>query len=189
MRICQRSYRCLRKKADFPTEDIIFDCNVVTIATGLPEHNNYGLDSIEAVVEMKKTCPCGSFSVDMNNLFLSFRGGALGGPAPLSIEGQLRQWSRAAHKGLGHQGEVPRCERNPHRRSWQSHRHHQGAHVEALTEYVMRTTDATIGCTRVLLRGHLYNAEGAPRPNSRGGSLYVSDGAPRPNSRGGSLYK
>merc|ERR1712242_688254 len=52
----------------------MFDCNVLTIATGLPEHNNYGLDFINAVEEIKKTCPCVSFSGGLSNLSFSFRG-------------------------------------------------------------------------------------------------------------------
>ena len=74
VRICQRSYRTLREKLDFPPEDIIFDCNVLTIATGLPEHNSYGLDFINAVAEIKRTCPCVSFSGGLSNLSFSFRG-------------------------------------------------------------------------------------------------------------------
>ena len=74
VRICQRSYRCLRENIDFPPEDIIFDCNVLTIATGLPEHNSYGIDFINAVAEIKRTCPCVSFSGGLSNLSFSFRG-------------------------------------------------------------------------------------------------------------------
>merc|ERR1712232_1066296 len=74
VRICQRSYRLLRQKVDFPPEDIIFDCNVLTIATGLPEHNSYGIDFIRAVEEIKRTCPCVSFSGGLSNLSFSFRG-------------------------------------------------------------------------------------------------------------------
>jgi 5-methyltetrahydrofolate--homocysteine methyltransferase len=74
VRICQRSYRVLREKLDFPPEDIIFDCNVLTIATGLPEHNSYALDFINAVAEIKRTCPCVSFSGGLSNLSFSFRG-------------------------------------------------------------------------------------------------------------------
>jgi 5-methyltetrahydrofolate--homocysteine methyltransferase len=74
VRICQRSYRTLREKLDFPPEDIIFDCNVLTIATGLPEHNSYGIDFINAVAEIKRTCPCVSFSGGLSNLSFSFRG-------------------------------------------------------------------------------------------------------------------
>jgi 5-methyltetrahydrofolate--homocysteine methyltransferase len=74
VRICQRSYRLIRTKLDFPPEDIIFDCNVLTIATGLPEHNGYGIDFINAVAEIKRTCPCVSFSGGLSNLSFSFRG-------------------------------------------------------------------------------------------------------------------
>merc|ERR1719223_314192 len=74
VRICQRSYKLLRQKLDFPPEDIIFDCNVLTIATGLPEHNSYGLDFIQAVEVIKRTCPCVSFSGGLSNLSFSFRG-------------------------------------------------------------------------------------------------------------------
>ena len=59
---------------DFPPEDIIFDCNVLTIATGLPEHNSYAIDFINAVAEIKRTCPCVSFSGGLSNLSFSFRG-------------------------------------------------------------------------------------------------------------------
>jgi 5-methyltetrahydrofolate--homocysteine methyltransferase len=74
VRICQRSYKLMREKIDFPAEDIIFDCNVLTIATGLPEHNSYGIDFIKAVEEIKRTCPCVSFSGGLSNLSFSFRG-------------------------------------------------------------------------------------------------------------------
>ena len=74
VRICQRSYKCLRENIDFPPEDIIFDCNVLTIATGLPEHNSYAVDFINAVAEIKRTCPCVSFSGGLSNLSFSFRG-------------------------------------------------------------------------------------------------------------------
>merc|ERR1719444_624469 len=72
--MCQRSYRILRQRVNFPPEDIIFDCNVLTIATGLPEHNSYGIYFIEAVAEIKRTCPCVSFSGGLSNLSFSFRG-------------------------------------------------------------------------------------------------------------------
>jgi len=74
VRICQRSYKMLREKVDFPPEDIVFDCNVLTIATGLPEHNGYAIDFIKAVAEIKRTCPCVSFSGGLSNLSFSFRG-------------------------------------------------------------------------------------------------------------------
>ncbi|CAJ1415026.1 unnamed protein product [Effrenium voratum] len=74
IRICQRSYKLLRQKLDFPPEDIIFDCNVLAIATGCPSHNGYAIDFIKAVAEIKRTCPCVSFSGGLSNLSLSFRG-------------------------------------------------------------------------------------------------------------------
>merc|ERR1712190_32834 len=74
VRICTRSYKLLRSKLDFAPVDIIFDCNVLTIATGLLEHNSYGVDFIEAVAEIKRTCPCVSFSGGLSNLTFSFRG-------------------------------------------------------------------------------------------------------------------
>merc|ERR1719282_1616134 len=64
----------MRSKLDFAPEDIIFDCNVLTIATGLPEHNSYAIDFINAVAEIKRTCPCVSFSGGLSNLSFSFRG-------------------------------------------------------------------------------------------------------------------
>merc|ERR550537_582169 len=64
----------MRSKLNFNPQDIIFDCNVLTIATGLAEHNAYGLDFIRAVEELKKTCPCVSFSGGLSNLSFSFRG-------------------------------------------------------------------------------------------------------------------
>merc|ERR1712039_316817 len=74
VRICTRSYNLLRKKLNFNPEDIIFDCNVLTIATGLPEHNTYGIDFINAVAEIKRTCPGMGFSGGLSNLSFSFRG-------------------------------------------------------------------------------------------------------------------
>merc|ERR1719478_1026017 len=74
VRICQRSYKLLRMKLNFNLEDIIFDVNVLTIATGLEEHNAYGLDFIRAVEEIKRNCPCVSFNGGLSNLSFSFRG-------------------------------------------------------------------------------------------------------------------
>jgi 5-methyltetrahydrofolate--homocysteine methyltransferase len=74
VRICQRSYKLLRTKIDLPPGDIIFDSNVLTIATGLSAHNSYGIDFINAVAEIKRTCPCISFSVGLSNLSFAFSG-------------------------------------------------------------------------------------------------------------------
>ena len=86
VRICQHSYRVLRQNLDFPPEDIIFDCNVLTIATGLPEHTSYGIDFVNAVEEIKRTCRCVLFSGGFSNFSVSFRGlySLLDGCAPSS---------------------------------------------------------------------------------------------------------
>merc|ERR1719460_3541062 len=73
VRICTRAYKLL-KDIGFNMYDLIFDVNVLTIATGLPEHNGYGLDFILAVEEIKKLCPEVSFSGGLSNLSFSFRG-------------------------------------------------------------------------------------------------------------------
>lgn len=74
VRICERAYKLLREKLDFPAEDIIFDPNVLTVATGMEEHNSYGLDFIEAVKEIKQRCPGVLTSGGISNLSFSFRG-------------------------------------------------------------------------------------------------------------------
>merc|ERR1719181_1340504 len=73
VRICTRAYKLL-KGMGFNMYDVIFDVNVLTIATGLPEHNAYGLDFILAVEDIKKECPEVSFSGGLSNLSFSFRG-------------------------------------------------------------------------------------------------------------------
>ena len=93
VRICQRSYKLLREAIKFPPYDIVFDCNVLTIATGLPEHNSYGIDLTNAVVEIKKTCPCVSFSGGLSNLSFCFRGCDELMPRWLSlVEGVVNLW-------------------------------------------------------------------------------------------------
>jgi 5-methyltetrahydrofolate--homocysteine methyltransferase len=74
VRICQRAYKILTETVGFDPSDIIFDPNVLTVATGLEEHNNYGRDFIEAVAEIKKTCPEALTSGGISNLSFSFRG-------------------------------------------------------------------------------------------------------------------
>merc|ERR1719506_133698 len=73
VRICMRTYHLL-KGIGFNMYDIIYDVNVLTIATGLPEHNGYGLDFINAVETLHKMCPEVSFSGGLSNLSFSFRG-------------------------------------------------------------------------------------------------------------------
>jgi 5-methyltetrahydrofolate--homocysteine methyltransferase len=74
VRICERSYRLLREKLDFPPSDIIFDPNVLTVATGMEEHNSYALDFIRAVKEIKTRCPGVRTSGGISNVSFSFRG-------------------------------------------------------------------------------------------------------------------
>jgi 5-methyltetrahydrofolate--homocysteine methyltransferase len=71
--ICERAYKLLTG-IGFPPEDIIFDANVFAVATGIEEHDNYGVDFIEAVREIRKRCPHVHFSGGLSNLSFSFRG-------------------------------------------------------------------------------------------------------------------
>ena len=72
--ICSRAYRLLTEKAGFPASDIIFDPNVLAIATGIEEHNNYGIDFIETVKWIKANLPFAKVSGGISNLSFSFRG-------------------------------------------------------------------------------------------------------------------
>ncbi len=74
VRICQRAYKILTEEVGFPPEDIIFDANILTVATGIEEHNNYAVDFIEAVREIKATCPHAKCSGGVSNISFSFRG-------------------------------------------------------------------------------------------------------------------
>ncbi|MGN7801894.1 methionine synthase [Ensifer sp. 22521] len=72
--ICSRAYKLLTEEAGFPPEDIIFDPNIFAVATGIEEHNNYGVDFIEATREIIKTLPHVHISGGVSNLSFSFRG-------------------------------------------------------------------------------------------------------------------
>jgi 5-methyltetrahydrofolate--homocysteine methyltransferase len=72
--ICERAYRLLTEQVGFPAEDIIFDPNIFAIATGIEEHNNYGVDFIEATREIKRTLPHALISGGVSNVSFSFRG-------------------------------------------------------------------------------------------------------------------
>lgn len=74
IRICTRAYKLLTEKLDFDPSDIIFDPNILTVATGMDEHNNYAVDFIEAVSEIKALCPHVYTSGGVSNLSFSFRG-------------------------------------------------------------------------------------------------------------------
>ena len=74
VRICRRVYELLTEKVGMDPNDIIFDPNVLTVATGIEEHNNYALDFIEAVKEIKASCPGAKTSGGISNISFSFRG-------------------------------------------------------------------------------------------------------------------
>ncbi|MGB3806326.1 MAG: methionine synthase [Erythrobacter sp.] len=71
--ICKRAYDLLVAHG-FPAEDIIFDPNIFAVATGIEEHDRYGLDFLEAVREIKRQCPHAKTSGGLSNLSFSFRG-------------------------------------------------------------------------------------------------------------------
>ena len=71
--ICKRAYDLLIG-IGFPPEDIIFDPNIFAVATGIEEHNNYGVDFIEAIKELRVLCPHAHYSGGLSNLSFSFRG-------------------------------------------------------------------------------------------------------------------
>ena len=75
--ICQRAYRLLLDKAGFDPHDVIFDPNILAIATGLEEHNDYAVNFIEATRIIKATCPGVKISGGVSNLSFSFRGNDL----------------------------------------------------------------------------------------------------------------
>lgn len=72
--ICSRAYKLLTEKAGLSPEDIIFDPNVFAVATGIEEHNNYGVDFIEATKTIRETMPLTHISGGVSNLSFSFRG-------------------------------------------------------------------------------------------------------------------
>ena len=72
--ICARAYKILTEQVGFPPQDIIFDPNIFAIATGIEEHNNYGVDFIEATRWIKQNLPHAKVSGGVSNLSFSFRG-------------------------------------------------------------------------------------------------------------------
>jgi 5-methyltetrahydrofolate--homocysteine methyltransferase len=74
IRICERAYRILVDEVGFPPEDIIFDPNILTVATGIEEHNNYAVDFIEATRWIKANLPYAKVSGGVSNISFSFRG-------------------------------------------------------------------------------------------------------------------
>lgn len=74
VRICKRAYKLLTEKAHIPPSDIIFDPNILTVATGIEEHNNYAVDFINATRRIKQECPGALVSGGVSNVSFSFRG-------------------------------------------------------------------------------------------------------------------
>ncbi len=72
--ICARSYKILTEQVGFPPQDIIFDPNILTVATGIEEHNNYAVDFIEATRWIKQNLPGAKVSGGISNISFSFRG-------------------------------------------------------------------------------------------------------------------
>jgi 5-methyltetrahydrofolate--homocysteine methyltransferase len=74
IRVCERAYRILVDEVGFPAEDIIFDPNILTVATGMEEHNNYAVDFIRATRWIKENLPHAKVSGGVSNISFSFRG-------------------------------------------------------------------------------------------------------------------
>ena len=74
IRVCERAYRILVDEVGFPAEDIIFDPNILTVATGMEEHNNYAVDFINATRWIKANLPHAKVSGGVSNISFSFRG-------------------------------------------------------------------------------------------------------------------
>ena len=74
IRMCERAYRILVDEVGFPAEDIIFDPNILTVATGMEEHNNYAVDFVQATRWIKENLPHAKVSGGVSNISFSFRG-------------------------------------------------------------------------------------------------------------------
>ncbi|EHH0750821.1 TPA: methionine synthase [Vibrio vulnificus] len=74
LEICTQAYRILVDEVGFPPEDVIFDPNIFAVATGIDEHNNYAVDFIEAVADIKRDLPHAMISGGVSNVSFSFRG-------------------------------------------------------------------------------------------------------------------
>jgi 5-methyltetrahydrofolate--homocysteine methyltransferase len=72
--VCRRAYKLLTETVGFPAEDIIFDPNILTVATGIEEHNRYAVNFIEATRQIKRHCPGVKVSGGVSNISFSFRG-------------------------------------------------------------------------------------------------------------------
>ena len=77
VRICRRAFQLLTEEIGFPPADVIFDPNILTVATGIEEHNNYAVNFIEATRRIKRECPGAKISGGVSNISFSFRGNDL----------------------------------------------------------------------------------------------------------------
>lgn len=73
VRICQRAYKVLVEDVGYDPQDIVFDPNILTIGTGMEEHNNFGIDFIKSVRHIKLVCPGAKISGGVSNLAFSLR--------------------------------------------------------------------------------------------------------------------
>jgi 5-methyltetrahydrofolate--homocysteine methyltransferase len=74
VRICPRVFRLADRQVGFPPQDIIFDPNILTVATGIDEHNDYAVYFLEATRQIKQVCPGAKVSGGVSNVSFSFRG-------------------------------------------------------------------------------------------------------------------
>lgn len=74
VRICTRAFKILVEDVGFDPQDVIFDPNILTVGTGMSEHNNYAVDFIRATREIKRQCPGCKISGGVSNIAFSFRG-------------------------------------------------------------------------------------------------------------------
>lgn len=72
--VCQRAYRLLTEKIGFPPQDIVFDPNILTVGTGMEEHNDYAISFIDSIQQIKQACPAATVSGGVSNISFSFRG-------------------------------------------------------------------------------------------------------------------
>lgn len=74
VRICKRAFKILTQEVHFPPQDIVFDLNILTIATGMSEHDAYAANFIQATKIVKEECPGCHISGGLSNLSFGFRG-------------------------------------------------------------------------------------------------------------------
>ena len=108
--ICRRASSCSPSEVGFPPEDIIFDPNILTVATGIAEHDNYAVNFIEATREIKKQCPGAKVSGGISNISFSFRGNNVVREAMHSafLVPRHPRWSGHGHRERGPAGGLRR---------------------------------------------------------------------------------